>query len=130
MQKLISGKRRKKRKKEKVGSFRFFFFFFFFFFLRHFIIFRTRIDDFERCGGSPGQIFFRILAKNHFENFFWVIFGDFLKKKLKIFRTKKMKFCFKKILIAYKKFFFLKRKIFLNKNIYILEIIEFQNKKF
>ena len=42
--------KKKERKKEKVGSFRFF--------LRHFIIFQTRIDDFERCGGSPGQIFF------------------------------------------------------------------------
>ena len=66
MQKLISGNRRKKRKKEKVGSFRFF--------LRHFIIFQTRIDDFEMCGRSPGQIFFRNLAKKHFEKIF---LGDF-----------------------------------------------------
>jgi len=34
------------------------------------------------CGGSPGQIFFRILAKKHFEKFFWVIFGDFFEEKI------------------------------------------------
>merc|ERR1712240_294639 len=113
MQKLISGKRRKKRKKEKVGSFRFFFFFFFFFFLRHFIIFRTRIDDFERCGGSPGQIFFRILAEKHFEKFFWVIFSDFLKKKFEDFWDKKVEISPQKKFLLHIKNFFGKEKYFL-----------------
>ena len=105
MQKLISGNRRKKRKKEKVGSFRFF--------LRHFIIFQTRIDDFERCGGSPGQIFFRILAKNHFEKFFWVIFGDFFEEKIEDFSYKRDEILLQKFFLLHiKNIFFEKENIF------------------
>ena len=105
-----------------MGSFRFF--------LRHFIIFQTRIDDFEMCGGSPGQIFFRILAKKHFENFFWVIFGDFFEKKIEDFLATKNEISAQKnFFIAYKNFFW-KGKMLLTKNIYIFQIIEFQIKNF
>ena len=96
-----------------MGCFRFFFFF-----LRHFINFQTRIDDFEMCGGSPGQNFFRILAKKHFEKFFWAIFGNFLKKKFEDFWDKKVKISpQKKFFIAYKKFFLERKNIFMA-NIY------------
>ena len=76
MQKKFWKQKKKERKKKKWVVF------VFFFFLRHFIIFQTRIDDFEMCGGSPGQNFFRILAKKHFEKFFWVIFGTFFEEKI------------------------------------------------
>ena len=82
------------------------------------------------CGGSPGQNFFRILAKKHFEKFFWVIFGDFFEEKIEDFSYKKDEILLQKIFLLHIKNIFLKRKIFFNKNIYILEIIEFQNKKF
>ena len=88
-----------------MGSFRFF--------LRHFIIFQTRIDDFEMCGGSPGQNFFRILAKKHFEKFFWVIFGDFFEEKIEDFSYKKDEILLQKnFLLHMKNIFFEKENIF------------------
>ena len=105
MQKKFWKQKKKERKKEKVGSFRFF--------LRHFIIFQTRIDDFEMCGGSPGQNFFRILAKKHFEKFFWVIFGDFFEEKIEDFSYKKDEILLQKnFLLHIKNIFFEKENIF------------------
>ena len=94
-----SGNRRKKKEKKKKWVV-------FVFFLRHFIIFQTRIDDFEMCGGSPGQNFFRILAKKHFEKIFLGDFWRFFRKKIEDFLATKNEISAQKnFFIAYKNFF-------------------------
>ena len=59
-----------------------------------------------------------------------MIFGDFFEEKIEDFSYKKDEILLQKNFLLHIKNIFLKRKIFFNKNIYILKIIEFQNKKF
>ena len=128
-------KRKRKRKKrkgkgkkagrEKRGSSRFFFFSFF---LRHFIFFQTRIDDFESYRGSPGRIFFRILAKKHLEKIFRRFLAIFWKKCLNSFCQKSWNFAPKKFFIAFKKFFLETKISFYWKNIYFAKY-KIRNKK-
>ena len=82
------------------------------------------------CGGSPGQIFFRILAKKHFENFFWRFLATFLKKKIKDFLDEKDEILLRKNVSLHLRNFFWKRKLFFIEKIYILPNIEFETKKF
>ena len=85
----------------------------------------------SKCAaGALVKFFFAFWPKNTLKKFFWVIFGDFFEKKIEDFLATKNEISAQKIFfIAYKNFFW-KGKMFLTKNIYIFQIIEFQIKNF
>ena len=85
----------------------------------------------SKCAaGALVKIFFAFWPKNTLKIFLGGFLAIFLKKKFEDFWDKKVEISPQKnFFIAYKNFFW-KGKMFLTKNIYIFQIIEFQIKNF
>ena len=84
----------------------------------------------SKCAaGALVKFFFAFWPKNTLKNF-WGDFWRFFRKKIEDFLATKNEISAQKnFFIAYKKFCW-KGKMFLTKNIYIFQIIEFQIKNF